>query len=62
MDISEIGVSKQIRILESDCERLIKLKIAEEEPWYKVVNRVLNDYDELKKRVKQLEKEQVKQG
>ena len=57
MDISEIGNSIQIRILYEDGERLKKLKVVPEEAWYKVVRRILNDYEQLKKQVKPLEKE-----
>jgi hypothetical protein len=49
MDISEPGTSIQIRILYEDSEYLQKLKLVPEEPWYKVISRVLKEYKELKK-------------
>ena len=52
MAITEIGESIQIRILYEDGEKLKKLKESPEEPWYKVINRLLINYDKLKKQVK----------
>jgi hypothetical protein len=52
MAITEIGESIQIRILYEDGEKLKKLKQSPEEPWYKVINRLLIDYDKLRKQQK----------
>jgi hypothetical protein len=57
MDISEIGNSIQIRIKYEDGERIKKLKHVPEESWHKVITRILNDFESLKKQVKTLEKE-----
>ena len=44
MGITELGVAIQIRIWYEDAERLKALKLCEEEPWYKVVKRVLDEH------------------
>jgi len=56
MDITEPGTSIQIRILYEDAERLYKLKTGPEEAWYKVIGRLLDENEQLKKQLKQVNK------
>ena len=49
MDITEPGTSRQIRILNEDAEYLETQKLVPEEPWYKVVSRVLQEHRSAKK-------------